>query len=180
MSIVDLIKSFSIHLSPTMNKTTGDNSSESKLKVKNVQGDVAGRDIHKTYVSTVTKEKEMPYVSLIGGAIGGNGHQLRIMTCQIHNLSDQHVFIEQIEALGRAINFSDALIKPGDNLRFGDIDGLSCPTTDTPQYVEILFHNKENEHFKAKQMLKLKSRADGKFDIAGFASPVVEAASATS
>jgi len=174
MSFFDVIKNLKIQLSPSWPKSNGDNATNSKVKAKKVTGDVAGRDIHKTYVKQPTKKAEPPYV-YVEGSFGGNGHVMRFQACRTHNLSDQFVFLEHIEVLGRTINFNDHLVKAGESIMHTGIDDLSYPTSQKPQYLEIYFHAKNGKKFVAKQQLSFGSRADAKFSVTGLSKPTIKA-----
>ncbi len=176
MSFIDLIKELSLSLSLT--KRTGDSSTQSKIKTKNNTGDVAGRDMHKTYVTNApgmpTPIQELPYV-YFQGSFGGNGVQLKLGGCSTHNLSDQFVFLEHIEVLGRKMQFNDHVIKAGEAMRHSGIDDLVYPDTDEERFLELFFKAKNGKQFVARQKLQYDGRQDGKFNIVGLSkSQIVE------
>lgn len=136
---------------------------------------MAGRDIHKTYVTTpAPTPEEAPFIYL-DASFGGNGVQLRLAACRTHNLSDQFVFLERIEILGRTINFNDSVIKAGATLSHTGIDDLSYPETDEERYLEIFFKAKNGRQFVGQQKLQYGSRQDGKFNVIGLGKPQIEA-----
>jgi hypothetical protein len=111
----------------------------------------------------------------ITGAFGGNGHVLHFSTFEVHNLSDQFIFVEQVEVLGEAIPTQDRLVKAGESIRHAGRNDLSYPTSDKNQYVETTFHTRDGKRFATRQALQLRSRvADDKFDITGMSQATME------
>lgn len=175
MGIIDLINNLHLHFSPSFSKKTGTNSTQSKIKAKNVKGDVAGRDIKKTYIKNQKQKKEPPCV-YVDGAFGGNGHVMKFMACTTHNLSDQFIIIGKIKVIDAVIPFNDTLVKAGESLQHSGVDGLSYPATDdSKQAVKIYFQTRNSKEFVSTQKLKFQTRnGDGKFNIIGLEKPTIK------
>lgn len=162
MSIVDIIKHLSVHISPQWQKRTGDNANASKQNIKENNGYVAGRDVN---IHTHQAEKdELPYVYL-RASFGGNGEYMRLMNCRTYNLSNTFIFVKKMEIFGRTIPLDDILVKAGENITHGGLDDLPYPTSDEPQNLKITYFSRNKEFFIASQTLNFSPRRDGKFEV---------------
>jgi hypothetical protein len=156
----------------------GANSAQAKVKTKNQRGDIAGRDMHKTtYVTQAPaparQEEDPPYIYL-QGSFGGNGVLMRLAGCNTHNLSDQFIFLEHIDVLGRTMKFNDHIIKAGETISHTGIDNLNYPDSNEERFLEIFFKAKNGKQFIARQKLQYGSRQDGKFNITGLGKPQIQ------
>jgi len=159
-----VIEKLQLTFLPTWNKTTGDNSTEAKIKVKNINGDIAGRDINKTYITPNKKDQDPPYV-FIAGAFGGNGHSMHFQVIKVKNLSDEIIFLDKIYLLGITVNQNNKLIEPKSTSNIPALS-LDYPTSNKKQYLEFEYHTRNDKKFVAKQELLFSSRvADDKYDV---------------
>jgi len=160
-----VIEKLQLAISPSWNKTSGNNSTESKIKAKKVDGDIAGRDINKTYVTSNGQDPEPPYVFMTG-AFGGNGHTMHFQLVKIENTSNELVFLDKISFLDVQISLNNKLVKPQEISNLQTWDGMKYPTSNQNQWLEFEFHTRNGNNFVAKQKLLFSSRvADNKYNV---------------
>ena len=160
-----VIEKLQLAISPTWNKTNGHNSTDSKIKAKNVDGDIAGRDINKTYVMSKGLDQETPYV-FITGAFGGNGDTMHFQLVNIDNTSNELIFLDEISFLDVRVSLNNKLIKPNTVSNLQTWDNLTYPTSNKNQWLKFRFHTRNGLKYVAKQKLLFTSRvADDKYNV---------------
>jgi len=161
-----VIKKLQLAISPSWNKTSGNNSTESKIKAKNVDGDIAARDINKTYnITSNRQDQDSPYVYVIGN-FGGNGHIMHFQLVKLDNTSNELIFLDNISFLNIHTPLNSKLVKPKETVILQTWNGMEYPTSNKNQWLEFEFHTRNGNKFVARQKLIFSSRvADDKYNV---------------